>query len=186
MKGWRGNNMKYSKINIFLLGFVCILFSPFIYGYYQWHNEYYQYRKTTRETPLITKHNLSSPQKSNQRRLLAIDHRQYETKDSKWQASGSGGFFLFMGPASASASGETITTQNYEVMFCYDQGNGEFVFSQLPISKIHLKFSTNDIPTIELRHSYGNGKVEIKYATITVKESDWTPVFNLPMSKDIK
>ena len=177
--------MKYSIIDKFLISFVCIIcLSPFIYGYYQWHNEYYQCHKTVLKTPLITKPNLNSPQKRLPRRLLAIDHRQYETKDSKWQASGSGGFFLFMGSASALASGETTTTQNYEVMYCYDQGNGEFVFSQLPISKIHLKFSTNEFPTIEFYHDCSRGKYEMRYAIVTVKESDWQPVFNLPMSKD--
>jgi len=155
----------------------------FAYRIYIYYHDIRPLTTAEPTTPQLKFNHNPIPPKSNQHRLLAIDHRQYETKDSKWQASGSGGFFLFMGSASASASGETITTQNYEVMFCYDQGNGEFVFSQLPISKIHLKFSTNDIPTIELRHSYNNNKIEIICAIITVKESDWRPVFNLPMSK---
>jgi hypothetical protein len=107
-------------------------------------------------------------------------------------------FFLACGGGDGEAN-ITRSSKEYDTVRFFWQTNGErkeYVFSSLPLKKIRITFSEEqEVPTIEFvtKDIFRIDKTEddvgyllanyVKHAIITVRESDWKPVFELPMSE---
>ncbi len=132
--------------------------------------------------------------------LRKMFEKDVNSSSSSWSA----GFFLFFGGAGGSSKTETVTM----VRFAWEDKDGSYIISDLPLKEVRVKISEGtETPTISFhlneaweeisahfiwydtatRKAFDDSPEEffrayLSYAEITCSEKDWPENINLPLN----